>query len=87
MVKSGSGRPTFRLRSMRATGEPNGFRQMRSVIKQSVLLPAPAESLYAMYLDPARHAEITGAPVTISPEPGSEFRAFEGRISGTMRVR
>jgi activator of HSP90 ATPase len=57
---------------------------MRSVIKQSVLLPAPAESLYAMYLDPARHAEITGAPVTISPEPGSEFRAFEGRISGTM---
>jgi activator of HSP90 ATPase len=57
---------------------------MRSVIKQSVLLPAPAESLYAMYLDPARHAEITGALVTISPEPGSEFRAFEGRISGTM---
>ena len=57
---------------------------MRTLIKQSIVLPAAAESLYAMYLDPARHAAITGAPVTISPESGSPFRAFEDRLSGTM---
>jgi activator of HSP90 ATPase len=57
---------------------------MRSLIKQSIVLPASAESLYATYLDPAKHAEITGAPVIISPESGSPFRAFEGRIGGTM---
>jgi hypothetical protein len=57
---------------------------MRTLIKQSIVLPVAAESLYAMYLDPARHAEITGAPVTISPESGSPFRAFEDRLGGTM---
>jgi activator of HSP90 ATPase len=57
---------------------------MRSVIKQSVVLPASAESLYATYMDPARHAEMTGAPVIISAEPGSGFRAFDGQLSGTM---
>jgi activator of HSP90 ATPase len=57
---------------------------MRSLITQSIVLPAPAESLYAMYLDPVKHAEMTGAPVTIGPEPGSEFRAFGGQLSGTM---
>ena len=29
---------------------------MRSIISQSVVLPAPAESLFAMYTDPAKHA-------------------------------
>ena len=57
---------------------------MRSIIQQSVILPAPAQSLYAMYLDPAVHAEITGAPVTIDPSPGTPFRAFDGSLSGTM---
>ena len=51
---------------------------MRSIISQSVVLPAPAESLFAMYTDPAKHAAITGAPVAISAEPGSPFRAFNG---------
>ncbi len=57
---------------------------MRSVIRQSVVLPAPAEMLYATYLDPALHAAVTGAPVTISAEGGSAFAAFDGRLSGTM---
>src|ERR1700730_4828250 len=57
---------------------------MRTLIKQSTVLPAAADTLYAMYLDPTRHAAITGAPVIISPEPGSPFRAFEDRLSGTM---
>ena len=57
---------------------------MRSLIRESIVLPAPAEVLYASYLDPARHAEITGMPVTISAEPGSPFSAFNGNINGTM---
>jgi hypothetical protein len=38
---------------------------MRSLIRDSIVLPAPAEALYGMYLDPAKNAAITGAPVTI----------------------
>jgi activator of HSP90 ATPase len=59
---------------------------MRSIIKQSVILPAAAEALYAMYLDQATHAAITGAPVTIAADPGTPFAAFEGRLRGTMLV-
>jgi len=56
---------------------------MRSIIRDSVILAAPAEDLYAAYLDSARHAEITGAPVTIGAESGSLFTAFHGNITGT----
>src|SRR5580698_2400991 len=57
---------------------------MRSIIQQSIILPAPAEMLYAMYLDPELHEAITGAPVTIGSKSGDPFRAFEGNLSGTM---
>jgi hypothetical protein len=57
---------------------------MRSIIQQSIILPASAASLYAMYLDPAVHAEITGAPVTIGAETGAPFRAFDGTLNGAM---
>ena len=53
---------------------------MRSIIFQSVVLPATAESLFVMYTDPAKHAVITGAPVAISAEPGSPFQAFNGAL-------
>jgi len=56
---------------------------MRSLITQSVVLPAPAEHLYATYLDPALHAAVTGSPVTVGAESGALFRAFDGQISGT----
>jgi activator of HSP90 ATPase len=59
---------------------------MRSLITQSIVLPAPAEDLFATYMDPARHAAMIGAPVTISAQSGSEFRAFEGQLSGTMLI-
>jgi len=55
---------------------------MRRLIAQSVVLPAPAEELYATYLDPALHSAITGAPVTVGAEPGARFQAFGGQISG-----
>ena len=34
---------------------------MPKTIQQTVTLPAPAEELYRMYVDPKRHAAITGA--------------------------
>jgi activator of HSP90 ATPase len=58
--------------------------KQRSVIRQSVVLGAPAESLFAMYLDPRRHGAITGMPGTISRKPGSVFGAFGGSLSGRL---
>jgi activator of HSP90 ATPase len=55
---------------------------MRPLITQSVVLSAPAEELYATYLDPARHSAVTGAPVTVGGETGAPFQAFGGQISG-----
>jgi activator of HSP90 ATPase len=57
---------------------------MRSVIRQTVVLQASAESLYGMYLDPAIHAAITGAPVVIRDQPGTKFEAFGGVLTGTI---
>jgi hypothetical protein len=60
---------------------------MRTVISQSVVLPASAESLFAMYTDPAKHAAITGAPVAIGVQPGSPFQAFNGALTGaTLQI-
>jgi uncharacterized protein YndB with AHSA1/START domain len=57
---------------------------MRSIIYQSVLLPAPASLLFDMYVDASQHAAFTGHPVIIGEESGSEFRAFDGMLSGTI---
>jgi hypothetical protein len=57
---------------------------MRNVIQQSIALPAPAEKLFEMYLDPTAHAAITGFPVTISREAGSPFLAFNEQLRGQM---
>jgi hypothetical protein len=55
---------------------------MRSIIRQSVVLPATADALFEMYLDPAAHNAFTGFPVTIGAELGDTFRAFDGQLSG-----
>ena len=55
---------------------------MAKIIEQSVTLPAPADKLFDMYLDPVKHGAITGSSVTISGESESEFVAFEGMIRG-----
>ena len=57
---------------------------MRNVIRQTVVLPAFAETLIEMYLDPAIHQAITGAPVQIGDKSGSEFKAFDGALTGTI---
>ena len=55
---------------------------MRSVLRQSVTLAATAEELFDTYLDPKKHAAVTGSAVTISDKPGSKFSAFFGAITG-----
>src|SRR4051812_40497867 len=53
------------------------------VVQQSVELPASPRELYGMYLESTAHAAFTGGgPVSISPTPGSEWSAFDGRIHG-----
>lgn len=58
---------------------------MLKIVSQSVVLPARPESLYEMYLDPVKHAGITGSPVVrIAAKEGAEFWAFDGRIQGRI---
>ncbi len=57
---------------------------MSKTIRQSVVLPAPAEKLYDMYLNAKTHSAITGSPVSISSKEGSRFRAFNGMIFGKV---
>jgi activator of HSP90 ATPase len=57
---------------------------MRSVIQQSVVLPAPVEQLFEMYLDPVIHAAVTGFPATIDCVAGAEFRAFGDQLTGNI---
>ena len=57
---------------------------MRSVIRQSVVLPASAEELFEMYMNPSTHQAITGALVEIGDKRGSEFKAFDGALTGTI---
>jgi activator of HSP90 ATPase len=57
---------------------------MRNIIRQSVVLPASAEEHFEMYLNPSTHQAITGAPVEIGDKRGSEFKAFDGALTGTV---
>jgi uncharacterized protein YndB with AHSA1/START domain len=57
---------------------------MPKTIIQAVVLPAPPDQLFDMYLDPAAHAAFTGSPVTIGSLPGSAFQAFDDMIKGTI---
>jgi activator of HSP90 ATPase len=55
---------------------------MMAPIVHSVRFSASARELYDIYLDPERHAAVTGAAVKISARPGSKFSAFDGMLSG-----
>ena len=57
---------------------------MPRLVKQSVVLPARAQELYAMYLNPKTHAAITGNKVEIGARPGARFRAFDGVLTGRI---
>jgi activator of HSP90 ATPase len=56
---------------------------MRNVIRHSVVLPASAEKLFEMYINPLTHQAITGASVDIGDKRGSKFKAFDGDLTGT----
>ena len=58
--------------------------QMRNVITQSVVLPAPADILYKMYVNSEMHSAITGGSAEVHAEPGGTFTAFDGMLSGTI---
>ncbi len=58
------------------------MKEGKRIIQQSVVLPAAADRLFDMYLDPVAHGAIAGGPVTISSTVGSEFRAFDGMVYG-----
>ncbi len=53
-------------------------------IRQHVVLPSTAAELFDAYTNPAKHSAITGAPVTIGPNPGDKFEAFNGALSGKI---
>ena len=57
---------------------------MPRTIQLAVSLPAPPERLFDMYLNPVEHSAFTGSPVTISAQPGAEFRAFNDVLAGTI---
>jgi len=60
---------------------------MRNIIRHSVVLPACAEKLFEMYMNPLTHQAITGALVDIGDEKGSKFSAFDGALTGmTLEV-
>ncbi len=57
---------------------------MPRTLLMAATLPALPDRLYDMYLNPAAHAEFTGAPVMIAPKVGAEFRAFDKALSGRI---
>jgi len=57
---------------------------MPRTIQIAASLPASPDVLFDMYLDPAAHAAVTGAPVTVGAHAGAEFRAFDGGLQGTI---
>jgi uncharacterized protein YndB with AHSA1/START domain len=57
---------------------------MARTIHLAALLPAPPGELFDMYLDAESHAAITGGPVSIEARAGTEFRAFDGALQGTI---
>ena len=57
---------------------------MRSIIRQSVVLPAPPEKLWEMYLNPTEHQAFTGSPVIIGEKKGAEFKAFDNMLTGMI---
>jgi len=55
---------------------------MLKVVRQSVVLPASPEKLYAQYLNRKAHGAIAGGKVAVGARPGARFRAFGGALTG-----
>ena len=57
---------------------------MLATIRLAAEFSATPAELYSMYLDPGKHAAITGSPVEISAREGARFYAFGGALSGQI---
>jgi len=57
---------------------------MLKTIEQSVYFRATPAELFKIFIDPKKHAAVTGAPVTLIARPGGKFTAFGGMLTGTM---
>jgi activator of HSP90 ATPase len=54
-------------------------------IRQKVIIPnASPEEVYDAYMDPQKHADMTGASASIDPIAGGRFSAWEGYINGKI---
>lgn len=56
---------------------------MTKTIEQTVKFAATPRQLYDIFIDPKKHAALTGGPVKISAKPGSKFEAFGGQLWGS----
>ena len=54
----------------------------RTIVQKVLFKNTTAGSLYKLYMDPKKHAEVTGAPASISSKQGSKFSAHGGYITG-----
>jgi len=54
----------------------------RTSLRQSVMLPAPPERVYAALLDAKQFAAFTGQAAWVTPRPGYRFSMFGDRIIG-----
>ncbi len=57
---------------------------MPRTIQLAASLPASPDRLFDMYLDSDEHSAFSGSPVTISPQPGAAFSAFNDVLTGTI---
>jgi uncharacterized protein YndB with AHSA1/START domain len=48
----------------------------------TTVIPASAREIYDAWLDSVAHSRMTGGQATTSPEPGAEFTAWDGYITG-----
>jgi uncharacterized protein YndB with AHSA1/START domain len=48
----------------------------------SAVIQAPAEKIYAAWLDSKGHADMTGAAARVGAEVGEDFEAWDGYIRG-----
>ena len=56
---------------------------MSRVIEQSVIFKSSPSNLYELFMDSAKHSDVTGAPADVSREVGGKWNAHGGRIGGT----
>jgi activator of HSP90 ATPase len=73
--------PQQRLREVRRARD---FTLPMKSITKRVSLGAPPAQVYATLLDAARLTAITGEEVRLDPQPGGEFSARDGAVSGLI---